>query len=153
MLLCLAPVLAGAAQQPNSPDQSTTATTIVSFQEASQNLIKRVDPVYPPLAKGARVQGTVRFEVTITISGTVTDIKLVSGHPLLVQAAKDSIKQWEFKPFLRDGQPVSVRAALEVPFSLGDPTAADKQEQAISQDYGKNYDECQAANKDRKSVV
>ena len=62
------------------------------------NLINPVKPVYPPLAKMARQQGTVKFEATISKEGTIEDLKLISGPPLLVQAAMEAVKQWRYRP-------------------------------------------------------
>jgi TonB family protein len=82
------------------------------------NLIGKVDPVYPPLAEQARIQGTVRFMVIIGKDGRFANIQLVSGHPLLVQAAKDALEQYVYKPTLLNGQPVEVVTQVDVPFTL-----------------------------------
>jgi protein TonB len=63
---------------------------------AAANLITKVAPVYPPLAKQARVQGTVRFNAVIGKDGTVQQLTLASGHPLLVKAAEEAVKQWQY---------------------------------------------------------
>jgi TonB family protein len=85
-------------------------------QEA--NLIQRVDPVYPPLALEARIQGTVRFNVTISKDGTIANLQVVSGHPMLVQSALEAAKQWVYKPTLLNGAPVEVTTTLDVSFAL-----------------------------------
>jgi TonB family protein len=85
---------------------------------AEANLVKKVEPVYPDLAKKARVQGTVRFSVLISKEGEVEDMRLISGHPLLVNAAKEAVKQWEYKPYLLDGKPVQVISEVDVNFYL-----------------------------------
>jgi TonB family protein len=82
------------------------------------NIIHRVDPVYPPLAKQARIQGTVRFSAIIGGDGTVLSLKLVSGHPLLVGSARQAVMQWLYEPTLLNGQAVEVVALIEVAFSL-----------------------------------
>jgi TonB family protein len=82
------------------------------------NLINPVKPVYPQLAKMARVQGTVSFAATIGKDGTMEDLKLLSGPPLLVQAAMDAVKQWVYKPTLLNGAPVEVITTIDVNFSL-----------------------------------
>jgi TonB family protein len=82
------------------------------------NLINKVDPVYPPLAEQARIQGTVRFTVIIGKDGRFANIQLVSGHPLLVQAAKDALDQYVYKPTLLNGQPVEVVTQVDVNFAL-----------------------------------
>jgi TonB family protein len=91
----------------------------VSNEEATQHLTKRVEPQYPPVAETAHIQGTVEIEITITESGSVTNMKAVKGHPVLIQPAMDAVKQWEFQPFVEEGKPVAVRASIHVDFSLG----------------------------------
>lgn len=82
------------------------------------NLIRKITPVYPPLAKQARVQGTVRFSAIIGKDGTIQNLQLVSGHPLLVPAATDAVKQWVYKPTLLNGEPVEVITQIDVNFTL-----------------------------------
>ena len=86
-------------------------------QEA--NLIKKIDAVYPPLAAQARISGQVRFTVIINKDGTLQNIQLVSGHPLLVPAAHDAVSQYVYKPTLLNGNPVEVLTQVDVNFSLG----------------------------------
>ena len=86
------------------------------------NLIKKVTPVYPPLAKTARVQGTVRFTALIGKDGTVLNLELVSGHPLLIPSATDAVKNWVYRPTLLNGQPVEVITQIDVSFTLSEPT-------------------------------
>ena len=86
-----------------------------------QGLIqKKVDPEYPDAARKARVQGKVILEVTVNKDGSVKNIRLVSGHPLLAPAAIDAVKQWEYKPFLLNGKPVEVLTQVQVNFTLAD---------------------------------
>jgi protein TonB len=82
------------------------------------NLIKKITPVYPALAKSARVQGTVRFQAIIGKDGTIQNLQLVSGHPMLVQNATDAVKQWVYKPTLLNGEPVEVITQIDVNFTL-----------------------------------
>ena len=84
----------------------------------SANLIKKVAPNYPPLAKAARVQGSVRFTATIGKDGTIQNLQLVNGPPMLVQAASDAVKQWVYRPTLLNGEPVEVVTQIELNFSL-----------------------------------
>lgn len=79
----------------------------------SPQLIQGPLPVYPPLAKQARIQGVVRFKVTIGTDGHVTDIFLINGHPLLVPAAQQAVRQWIYQP-----QPTEVVTQVDVPFTL-----------------------------------
>ena len=79
--------------------------------------IKMVPPVYPVLASRARVSGTVVLEATLTAQGTVSEIRVISGHPLLIQAAIDCVKQWQYEPTLLNGVPVPVILTARVTFS------------------------------------
>ena len=81
-------------------------------------LIRRVDPVYPELAKRARVEGRVILIVTVDEEGRVADIKLSQGHPLLNEAAISAVKQWRYSPTLLNGEPVPVTATVTVFFNL-----------------------------------
>ena len=84
----------------------------------SANLISHVAPVYPPLAKQARLQGDVVLEAVISREGDVTNLRVVSGHPLLVEAALTAARQWKYRPTLLNGQPVEVISQVTVPFTL-----------------------------------
>ncbi|HTS38154.1 MAG TPA: energy transducer TonB [Candidatus Solibacter sp.] len=81
-------------------------------------LIHRVEPVYPPLAKSARVQGEVVLSAVIDKNGEIQNLQLVSGHPMLVPAAMAAVKQWRYKPYLLNGQPVEVETTINVSFVL-----------------------------------
>jgi TonB family protein len=83
-------------------------------------LVKKVAPVYPQSAKRARVQGTVRFEVVVGTTGNVLSARLVTGHPMLVRAATDAVKQWKYKPATLGGIPVEVITPANVNFTLDD---------------------------------
>jgi TonB family protein len=112
------------AQQPdssNAGNASAGSRIRVSAGLQVQKLIKHVDPDYPPLARQARIQGSVRFQVTIAPDGHVADVKLVSGHPLLAPAAQAAVSQWQFKPTTLNGVPVEVVTQVDVPFRL-DPS-------------------------------
>lgn len=85
---------------------------------AEANLTHRVNPAYPPLAKSARIQGTVEFTAIISKDGSVQNLKLISGHPLLVNAARDAILQWRYRPTRLNGEPVEVMTTITVHFRL-----------------------------------
>jgi protein TonB len=76
-----------------------------------------VPPIYPPLASKARVSGTVVLEATLTAQGVVDQIRVVSGHPLLTEAAIDAVKQWQYEPTLLNGVPVPVILTARVHFN------------------------------------
>jgi periplasmic protein TonB len=82
-------------------------------------LINQIKPNYPPLARQTRISGTVRLHAIIGKDGTVQSLTLESGHPLLVQAALDAVKQWRYQPTLLNGVPVEVDTTIDVVFSLG----------------------------------
>lgn len=81
-------------------------------------LIQKIEPSYPPLARAARVQGEVVLSAVIDAGGQITNLQLVSGHPMLVPAAIAAVKQWRYKPYLLNGQPVEVETTITVIFSL-----------------------------------
>lgn len=80
--------------------------------------IKNVAPIYPDIAKQARVQGIVILECTISPQGLVTDVKILRGIPLLDQAGVDAVKQWQYTPTLLNGVPVPVIMTVTVNFRL-----------------------------------
>lgn len=82
------------------------------------NLIYQVKPVYPPLARQARVQGAVVVEAIINKDGAIESLRVISGNPLLNQAAVDAVKQWRYRPTLLNGDPVPVLTTVTVTFTL-----------------------------------
>ncbi len=82
-------------------------------------LLHKVDPGYPATARRQRIQGVVRFTATIGKNGHMQRLRLISGHPLLVRAAREAVQQWIYRPTLLDGRPVRVITQIEVPFVLG----------------------------------
>jgi TonB family protein len=84
----------------------------------SANLIRKVTPLYPPLAKQARIQGVVRFTALIGAEGNVISLQLVEGHPLLVESAQDAVRQWQYKPTLLNGNAVEVITQIDVNYTL-----------------------------------
>jgi TonB family protein len=81
-------------------------------------ITKRVEPIYPPLAKQARVSGQVRFTLIIAKDGTVRNVELISGHPLLVPSALEAVKQYVYVPVLLNGEPVEAITQADVNFTL-----------------------------------
>jgi protein TonB len=98
--------------------KATTKPVQVASVLQEANLVRRVMPVYPPLAKSARVQGTVEFTALISKDGRVENLQLVHGHPLLVQAAREAIEQWRYRPTILNGVPVEVLTDIIVNFTL-----------------------------------
>jgi len=81
-------------------------------------LVSQPKPVYPPLARQARIQGTVRFTAIIGVDGHIQNLTLVTGHPLLVPSAQEAVKQWVYQPTLLNGEPVEVVTQIDVNFTL-----------------------------------
>lgn len=80
--------------------------------------LRNVDPIYPPLAKQARIQGVVKIEAVIGKEGVIQNLTVITGHPLLVQAALDAVSQWRYAPTLLNNEPVEVITYIDVVFKL-----------------------------------
>jgi periplasmic protein TonB len=85
---------------------------------AEGNLIYRVQPSYPPLARAARVQGAVQLQAVISRTGTIESLVVVSGHPMLSKAALEAVRQWRYRPYLLNNEPVEVETEITVNFVL-----------------------------------
>lgn len=83
------------------------------------SLIHRVEPIYPPLARAARVQGPVILEAIISKDGTMQNLRLISGHPLLVKAAIEAVSQWRYRPYILNNDAIEVETQITVNFVLG----------------------------------
>jgi protein TonB len=81
-------------------------------------LISGPRPIYPSLARAARISGIVRLEAVISRDGTILNFRAVSGHPLLVPAAMAAVQKWVFRPTYLNGDPVEVATEIEVNFTL-----------------------------------
>jgi protein TonB len=81
-------------------------------------LIYRTEPTYPPVARQARIQGVVVLTAVIDKVGNIQNLQVVSGHPMLAPAAIEAVKQWRYKPFLLNGQPLEVETTVTVTFQL-----------------------------------
>jgi protein TonB len=109
----LAPPPPKKADAPKAPQRVTVGGKI---QEAS--LIHKEVPVYPPLARSTRTQGHVILSAIISKEGTIEELKLITGHPLLAPAAMAAVKKWVYKPLLLNGEPVEVSTEIDVNFTL-----------------------------------
>jgi protein TonB len=107
------PVVKAAPPAPAPPRQVTTGGDV----QASL-LIFRPEPVYPPLARQARVSGAVHLTALISTDGRIESLRARDGHPLLVRAAMDAVKQWVYRPTLLNGVPVEVVTEITVTFTL-----------------------------------
>jgi len=82
-------------------------------------LIQKTPPIYPPIAKAARVSGTVVLQATISKTGSIENLHVVSGPAMLQQAALDAVKTWRYRPYLLNNEPVEVETTVNVIFTLG----------------------------------
>jgi len=85
---------------------------------AEGNIIYRVQPIYPPLARQARVQGAVELRAIISKAGTIENLAVVSGHPMLSKAAIEAVRQWRYRPYLLNDEPIEVETEVTVNFVL-----------------------------------
>jgi len=100
------------------PKVATPQRVRVSSGVSTGLLIKRVQPNYPPLARQARIQGQVVLQAEISKEGAIQNLQLISGHPMLAPAAIEAVKQWRYKPYLLNGEPVAVDTQVVVNFTL-----------------------------------
>ena len=105
--------------RPSAPPPSATRRIQVSGGVSQGFLIQKVRPTYPAPAIAARVQGPVGLNALISRGGTIENLRLVSGHPLLAQAAIEAVRQWRYRPYLLNGEPVEVETQITVNFTLG----------------------------------
>ena len=91
----------------------------ISSGVASSIVLYKVVPVYPPIAREARVEGTVVLEAVISKQGTIENLRVVSGPAMLQQSALNAVSVWRYRPFLLNGEPVAVETTVNVIFSLG----------------------------------
>ncbi len=111
-------IIGGTGSNMPPPPKETPKRIRVGGQVQQAKLINRVQPMYPPLAKQARIQGTVRLQAVIAKDGTIQELQVLQGHPLLVQAALDAVRQWRYQPTMLNGEPVEVVTTIDVIFTL-----------------------------------
>ena len=115
--------LTKAGPPPPVPTQSKPRPVVrktVGGDVQAAKLIFGPKPEYPPLARMARIQGTVRLEAVISTDGRIQKLQVLSGHPLLLKAAIEAVIQWRYQPTLLNGEPVEVQTEVDVNFVLGD---------------------------------
>ena len=93
------------------------ATT--GFAHDGSGLILRIQPDYPSLARQARIQGLVVLRAMISREGAIENLQVLSGHPMLVRAAMDAVRQWRYRPYVLNGEPVEVETEVKVNFVSG----------------------------------
>jgi protein TonB len=108
--------------QPKPPAQAPAPAKIKSMRVSvgvqQAMLLHYVKPPYPPLARAARISGTVRLTAIIATDGSIQRLQVISGHPLLVKSAIDAVQQWRYKPTLLNGDAVEVITEIDVNFTL-----------------------------------
>jgi periplasmic protein TonB len=82
------------------------------------HLVRRVQPEYPSIARIAGIQGAVVIQAMISKDGTIENLRVLSGHPILIRAAKDAVKQWRYRPYFLNGEPIEVETQITVNFTL-----------------------------------
>jgi periplasmic protein TonB len=100
------------------PKVATPQRVRVSQGVTQGLLVRQVRPNYPPLARTARIQGKVILQAQISKSGDIQNLQVISGHPMLIQSALEAVKQWKYRPYYLNGEPVEVDTTIEVNFSL-----------------------------------
>jgi protein TonB len=106
----------GSAAPP--PKVATPQKLRISSGVADGNKIHDVQPTYPQMARIAHIQGDVILQATISKAGTIENLRGVQGHPILIQAAMDAVKQWKYKPYILNGEPVEVETQIKVQFHM-----------------------------------
>jgi protein TonB len=100
------------------PKIATPQRVRVSSGVSTGLLVRKVPPTYPPLARQARIQGVVILQAQISKEGNIENLQLISGHPMLAPAAIEAVKQWKYRPYLLNGEPVEVDTQVQVNFTL-----------------------------------
>jgi protein TonB len=98
---------------------ATPLRAMISPEVAAGMLLEKPNPVYPPIAKAAHVEGTVVLQATISKTGTITTLKVVSGPAMLQEAALDAVRTWRYRPYLLSNRPVEVETTVSIVFALG----------------------------------
>ena len=107
------------AAPPSPPPSRVPPRIQLGGQIQVAKIISQPSPIYPPLARQARIQGSVLLHAVLDKDGRVSELQVISGHPLLVQAALDAVKQWRYRPTLLNNEPVEVDTTITVTFVLG----------------------------------
>jgi TonB family protein len=111
----------GSPQNTGSAGGSAPTRVRMGGNVQAARIINRVQPEYPEAARNGRISGTVRLHVIIGKDGTIQQLEVMSGHPMLQQAALDAVRQWRYQPTLLNGEPVEVDTTIDVIFALTVP--------------------------------
>jgi periplasmic protein TonB len=112
-------VIGGIANSAAIVPKIATPTRVRVSQGVTQGLLlRKINPTYPPLAKQARIAGAVVLQAEISKDGSIQNLHVISGHPMLVPSAIEAVKQWKYKPYILNGEPVEVETTITVNFTL-----------------------------------
>lgn len=113
------PFSVGEGIRPAIPPAPPTITHVVRISRMSEgDLILKVQPIYPAIARMAGIEGEVLLEAVISKTGTIEKLHVVRGHPMLVPAALDAVSRWRYRPYLLNNEPVEVETQITVNFTL-----------------------------------
>ena len=114
------PGLFSSGTQPISPTAPPAALAhpLLVSHISEGNLIRKVQPTYPALARSAHIQGTVVLQAIISKQGTIENLTVLTGHPMLAPAAIEAVRQWRYRPYILNSEPVAVETQITVNFSL-----------------------------------
>ena len=107
-----APVVPRVVAKPTGPVRVSSGTV-------AGMAISKPDPIYPAIAKAAHIQGAVILHAIISKQGTIEQLSIVSGPPMLANAARDAVQRWRYRPYLLNGEPVEVETSITVNFTFG----------------------------------
>ena len=99
--------------------QATARKTTVSSGVMQGYVLSRVTPIYPAIARAAHISGRVVMQATISKTGSIVNLHVLSGPPMLQQSAMEAVRNWKYKPYLLNGEPVEVETEINVIFNLG----------------------------------
>jgi protein TonB len=112
-------LISAANHSSTAPKAEEIPKRLVVSQGVSLGMLQsQIEPVYPMIARRARVQGRVTLRAVISAQGTIESLQVIDGHPMLVSAALDAVKQWHYKPYMLSGQPVEVETTVFVNFHI-----------------------------------
>ena len=100
------------------PPRPVSVKPLVVSDLGEGSLLHRVQPVYPTIARDARVQGAVELRAIISKTGTIENLVVVSGHPMLVKSAIEAVRQWRYRPYILNHEPIEVETEITVNFLL-----------------------------------
>ncbi len=111
----------GSGTRPIMPVAPVAVARPVSISHMSEgDLVHKILPTYPPLARAARLQGQVVLQAVISKQGVIENLRVLSGHPILVPAAIEAVRQWRYRPYILNSEPVEVETQITVKFSLAE---------------------------------